>query len=55
MQGLEWNSFVLIEEQMQLSNRNSKIALIEIIVNVPTKWAKVSSLLNNSMEHTKSK
>ena len=53
--GFVRNFFVLIHENLELSDRNSHIRLVEPIRNIPTDWTELSSLLNQRVEKAESR
>mmetsp|Transcript_23705 Transcript_23705/g.65781 ORF Transcript_23705/g.65781 Transcript_23705/m.65781 type:complete len:546 (+) Transcript_23705:174-1811(+) len=49
-QRVEWCRFVLIEEHLQLSDRDALVSIIEAVRNVPPQWSKLPPLLDERME-----
>lgn len=48
-----WTNLVTIHEHVQLSDTYAKIRLIELVRNVPSQRAELSTFLNQTMEETK--
>ena len=46
---------ILIEEHLELFDRDSEVSLVELIGNVPAESTKLASLLNQGMEETEAK